>query len=240
MPRFIIYFSIPYYTLNKICKFVNKLLIEILKGCEITMKKKLIAMLCFILLTTATSVYVMLDASKQRTNNAVESSNVATNTISPTVQETKEPSTSNNKTPDTKPSDGTKNTSAPQASEVIDESYTLYEVKKDDTLLTICKNYENTCPISVLSKVILKTNKLSSSKDIKPTMTLKIPDKYINGSSYTVKSGDTLSTIAQKYLTSMTLSTAIEKIKTDNFITNNIIKAGDQIYIANLASITDN
>jgi LysM repeat protein len=206
------------------------------------MKKKLIAMLCFTLLTTATSVYVMLDSSKHRVTNTIDKNNVATNTITPTVQETKEPSTSTstNKSTDTKPSEGTKGVSTPQTSESPDENYTLYEVKKEDTLLTICKNYENTCPISVLSKVILKTNKLSSSKDIKAAMTLKIPDKYINGSSYTVKSGDTISTIAQKYLSTMTLSTAIEKIKTDNFITTNTIKAGEQLYIASLSSSINN
>jgi LysM repeat protein len=210
------------------------------------MKKKFIAMLCFILLTTATSVYVMLDASKQRANNTVDNSNVATNNNVTTnaniqnVQETKQSPTSTNKTTDTNPSDGAKNTSTTQPQEKTDESYTLYEVKKDDTLLTICKNYENICPTSVLSKAILKANKLSTSKDIKPAMTLKIPDKYINGSSYTVKSGDTISTIAQRYLSTMALNTAIEKIKTDNFITNNTIKIGEQIYIANSSSIKDN
>jgi LysM repeat protein len=110
--------------------------------------------------------------------------------------------------------------------------FVSYTVKKGDTIKSIVKQYEDYCPPSVASKIILKINKLSSSSEIKEGLTLKIPEDYLkSGEKYTVQFGDTLTGIAVSYLKDMEMFKAVEKIMKDNFLTSDGIKTGDEIFI---------
>ena len=112
------------------------------------------------------------------------------------------------------------------------EKYIIYTVEKDETLKDICEKYADNCPIPVLSKAILKINNLSSSSKISEGKKIKIPEKYINtGIKYTVRSGDSLSSIAMRFMKDIDYSEALEIIKQDNFLTSDTIKIGDELFI---------
>ena len=110
--------------------------------------------------------------------------------------------------------------------------YIEYTVKDAETLKDICKNYEEKCPSTILTKAILDANNLKNSNDVKAGMKLRIPEKYItNGISYTVKSGDSLSSIATKYMKDSKLNDAVKAILNDNFLSNDTIRTGDLLFI---------
>lgn len=112
------------------------------------------------------------------------------------------------------------------------EKYIIYTVEKDESLKDICEKYSDNCPIPVLSKAILELNNLSNSSKISEGKKLKIPEKYINtGVKYTVRSGDSLSTIATRFMKDYDYSEALEIIKQDNFLSSDTIKIGDELFI---------
>lgn len=116
--------------------------------------------------------------------------------------------------------------------EDIDEKYIVYTVEEDETLKDICKKYSDNCPVPVLSKAILRLNNLSSSSKIRQGKKIKIPEKYINkGIKYTVRTGDSLSSIIARFMEGYDYFEALEIIKNDNFLTSDTIKIGDQLYI---------
>lgn len=112
------------------------------------------------------------------------------------------------------------------------DKYIIYTVEKDETLKDICKKYSDNCPVPVLSKAILKVNNLNSSSKISEGKKIKIPEKYINtGIKYTVSQGDSLSSIAVRFMKDHDYSEALEIIKRDNFLSSDTIKIGDELYI---------
>jgi LysM repeat protein len=136
---------------------------------------------------------------------------------------------------DTDKEDSSSNTDdeADETSSSADEKYVPYTVGEDETLKDICKQYSDKVPASILSKAILLSNNLKSSKDIKEGMTIKIPEKYTGeGSIYTVKSGDSISSIVSKFMSDMDYAEALEKLKSDNFLTSDNIKIGDELFVA--------
>jgi LysM repeat protein len=145
-------------------------------------------------------------------------SNLKNSTVN--LQNNKSTTVNSNKAPDTK-------------EENPDEKYVSYAVKKGETLLSICKQYEQYCPVSIASKTILKINKFSTSSEIKEGITIKIPEQYFSkGEKYTIKYGDSLSQIAITHMKSLEMYKAIEKIMKDNFKTNQDIRIGEEIFIA--------
>ena len=113
------------------------------------------------------------------------------------------------------------------------EKYITYTVEENETLKDICEKYSNNCPVSLLSKAILLSNNLKSSKDIKEGMTIKIPEKYtLNGIKYTVKSGDSISSIVTKYMNELDYAEAIEMLKRDNYLTTDNIRIGDVLFVS--------
>lgn len=101
---------------------------------------------------------------------------------------------------------------------VPDNSIT-YIVKKGDSLYTIAKKY-NTSVSEIVNLNNLASNNLSIGQ------TLKIPGSdTIPSSTYTVKSGDTLYSIAKKF------NTSVSNIKTKNNIKNNSISVGQVLNI---------
>jgi LysM repeat protein len=189
-------------------------------------------------------MYVILDSSKNRDNSTKVTTNpkptteVKSPVIPPTTQKDTN-STDTSKASDTKNSDTTKASDASQATQNTNETYTLYKVKKGDTLSSISKSYESMCPVSILSKAILKANNFSKESDLKEAMEIKIPDKYINGATYTVKTGDSLYSIALSSYGNTKVYEAIEILKADNYLTTGNIKVGDKLFISNVANTSN-
>ncbi len=99
----------------------------------------------------------------------------------------------------------------------------IHKVKYGENLWLIAKKY------NVTISDIQSLNKIKNRNKIKPGIKLKIPnDGYIPQPTkvyYTVKRGDTLSEIAQKYKTS------VKKIKRLNGLRNNKIRIGQKLEI---------
>jgi LysM repeat protein len=116
----------------------------------------------------------------------------------------------------------------------INGSYTEYIVKKSDTLYSICKTFEKTCPIPVAVKTILSINNLTEADGLQDGMTLKLPSDYFNhGKIYTIKKGDTLYSISRQIFQNQSPAASAYKIAKDNFLTNlEEINIGDQLFIA--------
>lgn len=96
-----------------------------------------------------------------------------------------------------------------------------YIVKKGDTLYDIAKEYKTT--VSELKKLNnLSTDKLTINQQ------LKIPgNKDSDEISYTVKKGDNLYTIANKY------DTTVNEIKKINNLSSNVLKIGQVLKLPN-------
>jgi LysM repeat protein len=215
----------------------------------ILLKKKDIAMICFVIIITALSLWAIWQSSGSMSNNSgtdiSENKNSSTNidntTKGPTIidnslEEQKNSSTtdksSNNNSNTADNTDSEKETVNNSDTSKSSESFTLYEVKQGETLKDICESYSDTCPEAILSKAILSANNLSKSSDIKANLEIKIPDKYINGSKYSVKSGDSLYKIASEYFKDTDITKAIQEIKNDNFLTNDSIRLGQELFIS--------
>ena len=100
------------------------------------------------------------------------------------------------------------------------ESENIYIVKKGDSLYSISKIY------GILVDELKKVNNLTSN-NLSIGQTLIIPSKKesTNQITYVVKKGDSLWLIANKY------DTTIEKIKTTNNLTSNLLSIGQLLII---------
>lgn len=97
---------------------------------------------------------------------------------------------------------------------------TTYTIKKGDTLSEIATRYNTT-----VSKLV-ETNNISNPNLIYPGQELKVNGSAIKVTTYTIKKGDTLSEIAQKY------NTTVSKLVKDNNIKDkNKIYPGNRIKI---------
>jgi LysM repeat protein len=229
------------------------------------MKKKEISMIVFVLLVTILSMWVVWSSSNKNSNNNSNNAQIDNNknlVSSNSDNPSKGPTVIDNKVGDLKESSATNSQTNSNSSQNTDaqkeqqntntniqtkqseatgeKDYTIYEVKKGDSLLSICKKYEKTCPTSVLSKSILMSNKLSNSSEVKEGMQLKIPIKYTkDGIKYTVKTGDTLYDIALIYFKDMDINETVNTITTDNFINNYNIRVGDELFLANATTVNN-
>ena len=103
---------------------------------------------------------------------------------------------------------------------VDNSNYIEYIVKSGDTLSAIAQKYNTTY------QKIAHDNNIENPNLIYPNQKLKIYTNVSKETIYTVKSGDTLSGIAQKYKTSY------QKIASDNNIKNpNLIFPGQKLVI---------
>lgn len=101
----------------------------------------------------------------------------------------------------------------------ITSSNTNYTVQKGDNLYSIAKKY-NTTTNDIINLNNLKTTNLSIGQ------VLKIPNTSTsNNRTYTVKSGDSLYSIAKKY------NTTIDSIKKKNNLTSNLLSIGQKLII---------
>lgn len=95
----------------------------------------------------------------------------------------------------------------------------VYVVKKGDSLYSIAQRY-NTTVSELISLNNLKTTSLSIGQQ------LRIPSSMSASTNlYTVKSGDTLYSIARKF------NTTVDSIKVKNKLSNNLLKIGQQLII---------
>ncbi len=116
----------------------------------------------------------------------------------------------------------------PQSPDTGGTKTVVYTVKSGDTLTSIAKKYGTTVD------KIAKDNKIANPNIIYPGQKLKITTKSTSKPvtvtkyvTYTVKSGDTLSAIANKY------GTTVSKIAKDNNISNpDLIYPGQKLKIA--------
>lgn len=109
------------------------------------------------------------------------------------------------------------------------ESRNTYTVKSGDTLYRIAT--QNNTTVDKLKQLNnLTTNNLSIGQILKlpTTEIIEVPIESIN---YTVKSGDTLYTIAKKY------NTTVDALKQLNNLTNNILTINQQLKIPNTTFI---
>ncbi len=139
---------------------------------------------------------------------------------------------------------------ADEAMKEVKEGY--YVVKADDTLYSIARTYmPNSEPSEVVSEILTR-NKMSKNDTIsegqkliisfETSLVSKSQDKTATADStdhsshtkYVVKSGDTLFSIAKKYLASMNVIDGVELIKQHNNIKDeNTIKVQETICIPN-------
>jgi LysM repeat protein len=103
---------------------------------------------------------------------------------------------------------------------VDEENYISYTVKSGDTLYSIAKKYGTT-----VDKIKMENNLSSNLLSI--GQVLLIPtESQSNTVSYTVKSGDTLYSIAKKY------NTTVDKIKRENNLSSNLLSIGKILLIS--------
>lgn len=97
-----------------------------------------------------------------------------------------------------------------------------HTVKNGDTVSEIARKY------GLSTQTIVKSNHLNNPDLIYPEQLLLIPaaDKQSKGRVYTVKKGDTLSSIAERF------NTSIQKLAEDNKISDmNLIQIGQKLFI---------
>ncbi len=104
----------------------------------------------------------------------------------------------------------------------------VYTVKKGDSLYSIAREY-NSSVDAIKRYNNLTTDNLSIGQKLKLPCYMNVPDnttkpKFI---MYTVKAGDNLYSIAQKY------DTTVDKIKSDNKLSSNILSIGQVLMIDN-------
>ena len=92
-------------------------------------------------------------------------------------------------------------------------------VQKGETLYSIAKQYNTTV------EAILKLNNLSDPAKITVGLVLKIPAPPAQTSSYTVKKGDTLFSIARMF------SISVDGLKTLNKLSSDSIKVGQVLVV---------
>lgn len=102
--------------------------------------------------------------------------------------------------------------------QTITPSETTYIVKSGDSLYSIARKYNTTV------NDLMKYNNLTSNL-LSIGQTLKIPTSESTITSYTVKSGDTLYSIARKY------NTTVDEIKRKNNLTSNTLSIGQTLII---------
>lgn len=102
--------------------------------------------------------------------------------------------------------------------QTITPSETTYVVKSGDSLYSIARKYNTTV------NDLMKYNNLTSNL-LSIGQTLKIPTSESTITSYTVKSGDTLYSIARKY------NTTVDEIKRKNNLTSNTLSIGQTLII---------
>lgn len=106
-----------------------------------------------------------------------------------------------------------------------------YTVKKGDSLYSIASNYGVT--VNELKELNnLTTNNLSIGQKLKLPTSKEDIDENNSGNTYTVKSGDTLYSIANKY------NITVNELKTTNNLTTNTLSIGQKLIIPG-ESITD-
>ena len=109
-------------------------------------------------------------------------------------------------------------------------SFVTYTVQKGDTLYKIASQYNTT--VDILKKINnLSSNILSIGQKIKlpSTEIINIPASL---ETYTVKSGDTLYSIAKKF------DTTVDKIKSQNSLSADALTVGQVLKIPSVISVT--
>ena len=109
-------------------------------------------------------------------------------------------------------------------------SFVTYTVQKGDTLYKIASQYNTT--VDILKKINnLSSNILSIGQKIKlpSTEIINIPASL---ETYTVKSGDTLYSIAKKF------DTTVDKIKSQNSLSADALTVGQMLKIPSVISVT--
>lgn len=109
-------------------------------------------------------------------------------------------------------------------------SFVTYTVQKGDTLYKIASQYNTT--VDILKKLNnLSSNILSIGQKIKlpSTEIINIPASL---ETYTVKSGDTLYSIAKKF------DTTVDKIKSQNSLSADALTVGQMLKIPSVISVT--
>ena len=109
-------------------------------------------------------------------------------------------------------------------------SFVTYTVQKGDTLYKIASQYNTT--VDILKKINnLSSNILSIGQKIKlpSTEIINIPASL---ETYTVKSGDTLYSIAKKF------DTTVDKIKSQNNLSEDALTVGQVLKIPSVISVT--
>jgi N-acetylmuramoyl-L-alanine amidase len=109
--------------------------------------------------------------------------------------------------------------------EVYEGETNIYTVKSGDSLYKIAQNNNTTVD------EIKRLNNLTSNNLI-IGQTLKLPSPLTLENTYTVKSGDSLYKIAQKY------NTTVDELKRANNLTSNILSVGQILKLPNTSSET--
>ena len=101
-----------------------------------------------------------------------------------------------------------------------DNNSDTYIVKKGDSLYSIEEKYDTT--VNELKKL----NNLISN-DLSIGQKLQLPQNAKQNNVYTVKKGDSLYSIAQRF------NTTVDNLKRINNLNNNILQIGEQLKISN-------
>ncbi len=159
------------------------------------------------------TLYNIAKKYETTTNELIKLNNLTTNSLS-IGQELKIPETYNN--------------------EMILPNYINYTVKKGDTLYSIAKKYQITPEIIIKDNSLTSTN-LSIGQNLKIRVSEEIieecygidyiPPETKEETTYTVKKGDSLYSIAKKY------NTTVDNIKKKNNLKTNLLSIGQKLII---------
>ena len=114
----------------------------------------------------------------------------------------------------------TNNLQIGQILKLTDNNSDTYIVKKGDSLYSIAEKYDTT--VNELKKL----NNLISN-DLSIGQKLQLPQNAKQNNVYTVKKGDSLYSIAQRF------NTTVDNLKRINNLNNNILQRGEQLKISN-------
>lgn len=110
-----------------------------------------------------------------------------------------------------------------------------YTLQYGETLTSIAKKYNSTCPINTSVKLIKEASKITNADSISTGSKIYIPETILkNGYLYTIKYGDTWNELCKDYYPIYNSDCITKLLIFINDLNNNTLPSGTQIYLPNI------